>query len=68
MRQSYVAFFGQDEWRPTNDFTMNFGVRYEFFTVPYDINGQVAGLLSFQDLESGPKGVTHGSHRGPSAR
>jgi hypothetical protein len=62
MRQSYFAFFGQDEWRPTNDFTMNFGVRYEFFTVPYDTNGQVAGLLSLQDLESGPKGITPGSN------
>jgi Carboxypeptidase regulatory-like domain/TonB dependent receptor-like, beta-barrel len=61
MRQSYLSFFAQDEWRPTNDFTMNYGVRYEFFTVPYDINGQVAGLLSFTDLESGPNGVTPGT-------
>src|SRR2546425_11063107 len=61
MRQSYVAFFAQDEWRPTNNVTVNYGLRYEFFTVPYDTQGQVAGLLSFDDLESGPKGVTSGS-------
>jgi len=61
MRQSYFAFFGQDEWKPSDNFTMNYGVRYEFFTIPYDVNGQVAGLLSFNDLESGPNGVTPGS-------
>jgi hypothetical protein len=61
MRQSYFAFFGQDEWKPADDFTMNYGLRYEFFTVPYDVNGQVAGLLSFADLQSGPNGVTPGS-------
>jgi hypothetical protein len=61
MRQSYLAFFGQDEWKPADNFTMNYGVRYEFFTVPYDVNGQVAGLLSFADLESGPNGVTPGT-------
>ena len=36
-------------------------MRYEFFTVPRDVNGQVAGLLSFTDLESGPNGVTPGT-------
>ena len=61
MRQSYFAFFAQDEWKPSDNFTMNYGLRYEFFTVPYDVNGQVAGLLSFSDLESGPNGVTPGS-------
>ena len=58
MRQSYVALFAQDEWRPTNDLTLSYGLRYEFFTVPNDTQGRVAGLLSFNDLESGPQGVT----------
>src|SRR5206468_4554117 len=61
MRQNYFAFFAQDEWRPSNNVTLNYGVRYEFITVPYDLEGRVAGLLSFNDLESGPKGVTAGS-------
>ncbi|HMF93255.1 MAG TPA: TonB-dependent receptor [Vicinamibacterales bacterium] len=61
MRQSYVAFFGQDEWKPSDNFTLSYGLRYEFFTIPYDVNAQVAGLLSFADLESGPNGVTPGS-------
>ena len=61
MRQSYVALFAQDEWRPTNDLTLSYGLRYEFFTVPNDTQGRVAGLLSFNDLESGPQGVTPGT-------
>jgi len=61
MRQNYVAMFAQDEWRPANDFTLNYGLRYEFITVPYDTEGRVAGLLSFDNLESGPNGVTPGS-------
>jgi outer membrane receptor protein involved in Fe transport len=61
MRQSYLSFFAQDEWRPTNDLTLNYGLRYEFFTVPFDTQGRVAGLLSLDDLESGPNGITPGS-------
>jgi hypothetical protein len=41
--------------------TLNYGLRYEFFTIPYDTEDRVAGLLSFNDLESGPQGVTPGS-------
>src|SRR5712692_1515688 len=52
MRQTYVALFAQDEWRPSNNLTLNYGVRYDFFTVPYDTQGRVAGLLSVADLES----------------
>jgi carboxypeptidase family protein/TonB-dependent receptor-like protein len=61
MRQNYVAMFAQDEWRPSNNLTLNYGVRYEFITVPHDTQGRVAGLLSFNDLESGPMGVTPGT-------
>jgi Carboxypeptidase regulatory-like domain/TonB dependent receptor len=61
MRQNYVAMFAQDEWRPSGNLTLNYGLRYEFITVPYDTQGRVAGLLSFNDLESGPNGVTPGT-------
>jgi len=45
----------------SNDLTFNYGLRYEFFTIPRDLQNRVAGLLSFDDLQSGPKGVTPGS-------
>jgi hypothetical protein len=40
--------------------SLSLGVRYEFVTDPAEKSGKVAGLLSFDDLESGPKGVTPG--------
>ena len=61
MRQDYLAFFGQDDWHVRNDLTLSVGLRYEFVTTPSERDGQVAGLLSFDDLESGPHGVTPGS-------
>ncbi len=61
MRQNYVATFAQDQWRPADNLTVNYGLRYEFFTVPREKQGRVAGLLSFNDLESGVQGVTPGS-------
>ena len=61
MRQHYAAFFVQDDWRASNDLSFNYGLRYEFVTDPKELNGQVAGLLSFDDLESGPLGVTPGT-------
>ena len=61
MRQSYAAFFVQDDWRFSDNLSLNYGLRYEFVTTPKELNGQVAGLLSFDDLESGPLGVTPGT-------
>ena len=61
MRQHYVAFFGQDEWRVRSSFTISAGLRYDFVTTPVERDGLVAGLLSLDDLESGPGGVTPGA-------
>ena len=70
MRQNYIALFAQDEWRPSSNLTLNYGVRYDLISVPTEEEGRVAGLLSFNDLESGPQGVTPGSDffKNPSKR
>ena len=34
MRQHYVAIFVQDDWRVTNNLSVNYGLRYEFVTDP----------------------------------
>ncbi len=61
MRQHYVAFFLQDEWRAGNSLSVNYGLRYEFVTDPKELNGKVAGLLSLDDLERPPNGITPGT-------
>jgi hypothetical protein len=61
MRQNYLAFFIHDDWRPSDRLSLSLGLRYEFVTTPYELNDKVAGLLRFDDLESGPGGITPGS-------
>ena len=61
MQQHYIALFAQDDWHAGPRLTFNLGLRYDFATVPTEEDGRVAGLLSLDDLESGPKGVTPGS-------
>jgi len=70
MRQHYVALFAHDDWRVSDRLSVSAGLRYEFVTDPTELHGQIAGLLSLDDLESGPKGVTPGTplFKNPSKR
>jgi hypothetical protein len=61
MRQNYVAFFAHDDMRLSDRISVSAGWRYEFVTTPHELDGKVAGLLSLDDLESGPKGITPGT-------
>ena len=38
--------YGQDQWRATNSLTLTFGLRYQYFSVPYEVNG----LQSVSDI------------------
>lgn len=61
IRQHHVAFFAHDDWRVSDRWSLSAGLRYEFVTVPEELNGQIAGLKSFDDLESTPTGITPGA-------
>jgi len=43
-RQNQLNFFFQDNWRMTDDLTLNLGMRYEYYGVPYMGNGMTAGI------------------------
>ena len=58
MRQKYAAFFVQDDWRASSHLSIQAGLRYDFVTDPKELNGKVAGLLSLDDLNTRPDGIT----------
>jgi len=43
-RQNQVSFFMQDDWRVTDTVTLNLGMRYDWYGVPYLKGGMTAGL------------------------
>ncbi|MBM3759568.1 MAG: TonB-dependent receptor [Acidobacteria bacterium] len=64
-RQSLFGFFLQDDYRAKPNLTINLGVRYEFITVPTEVNGKISNLRRVTD-----SALTIGSpwHSNPSLR
>ncbi len=48
-RQTLAAFFAQDDVRVRRGLTLNLGLRYEFVTVPAEVNGKISNLRSVTD-------------------
>ena len=38
-RENEFSFFFKDDWKATNNLTLNLGLRYDFFGSPYEANG-----------------------------
>jgi hypothetical protein len=41
-----LGFYGQDDWRMSSHVTWNLGLRYEFMTTPWELNGRSSRLLN----------------------
>jgi len=54
-RQPEYGFFGQDTWKVLPSLTFTYGLRWEYFTVPYETSGQLSTL--FQN-PAGPAPLT----------
>lgn len=64
-RQWLVAMFAQDDVRLRQNLTLNMGLRYEFTTVPTEVNGKISNLRSITETQ-----LTIGSpwHNNPSLK
>jgi hypothetical protein len=52
-RQREFEVFAQDTWKVKPNLTLNYGIRYAFYGVPFEVNGQMSTLVN-QD----PSGLT----------
>jgi outer membrane receptor protein involved in Fe transport len=48
-RQSFYGFFVQDDYRWRSNVTVNLGLRYEFATVPTEVNGKISNFRNIND-------------------
>jgi len=57
-RNTEITPYIQDDWKLTRRLTVNLGLRWEFYTDPYDVHNQIYNVTNFTD-GSGYVNVSH---------
>ena len=65
LKQTYYVFYGQDEWRIRPNFTMNYGLRYEYYSVLHEDRDLYTLFIAGQGLKTGPWYNTRKTNFGP---
>ncbi|HEY7786161.1 MAG TPA: TonB-dependent receptor [Pyrinomonadaceae bacterium] len=55
-RQREIDFFFQDTWKVRPNLSLNFGLRYEYKGVPFEVNGQMSNLVAHDPSGPTPAG------------
>ena len=48
-KQNLIGLYFQDDWKARSNLALNFGVRYEFITIPSEVDGKVTNVRSPSD-------------------
>ncbi len=54
LRYYQLNFFAQDEWRIKPNFSLSYGLRYEYNTTPHDNSGRIEETFNSPDLSLAP--------------
>jgi outer membrane receptor protein involved in Fe transport len=50
-RQNIFGFYVQDDWAVSSRLRLNLGLRYEFITIPHEVNGKSSTLINLTDKD-----------------
>ena len=67
-RQNEYSFFAKDDWKVRRNLTLNLGVRWDYYGVPWEANGMTTGLVGGSDAAFGYSGRSFDDWMAPGQR